>query len=106
MPVGCSDQGHMQYRSRIEIVAHILRAVNGSGVTTKTAIMYKAFLSYAQMKEYLSLLTESDLLQYVEATHMFKITEKGLRFLKIFSEIDQAMNEEGSEQFVQSYAKL
>jgi hypothetical protein len=36
-----------------EIVAHILRAVNGSGGSTRTAIMYKAFLSYAQMKEYL-----------------------------------------------------
>ena len=96
----------MQYRSRIEIVAHILRAVNGSRGTTRTAIMYKAFPTYAQMKEYLSLLTESDLLQYVEATHTFKITEKGLRFLKIFSEIDQAMNEEGREQFVPSYAKV
>jgi predicted transcriptional regulator len=44
----------MKYRSRTEIVGNILDAANGGA--TKTKIMYKAFLSYVQLKEYLSVL--------------------------------------------------
>ncbi|MGA9172279.1 MAG: winged helix-turn-helix domain-containing protein, partial [Nitrososphaeraceae archaeon] len=40
----------MKYRSRTDIVGLILEAANGGGAT-KTRIMYKAFLSYAQLKE-------------------------------------------------------
>jgi predicted transcriptional regulator len=43
----------MNNRDRTEIVSMILEAANGR--VTKTKIMYKAFLSYAQLKEYLSL---------------------------------------------------
>jgi len=43
----------MKYRSRTEIVSMILEAANGSA--TKTKIMYKAFLSYEQLREYLAL---------------------------------------------------
>jgi predicted transcriptional regulator len=39
----------MKYRSRTEIVAMILEAANGGA--TKTKIMYRAFLSYEQLKE-------------------------------------------------------
>ena len=46
----------MKYRSRTDIVALILEAANGRA--TKTKIMYKAFLSYAQLKEYLTVLLE------------------------------------------------
>jgi len=42
----------VKYRSRTDIIAMILQAViNGA---TKTRIMYGAYLSYAQVKEYLS----------------------------------------------------
>ncbi|MBC8157276.1 hypothetical protein H7X64_03830, partial [Armatimonadetes bacterium] len=70
----------MKYRSRTEIVAMILEAANGS--VTKTRIMYKAFLSYAQLKEYLSVLIENNLLEYLEGSQNYKTTEKGLNFLK------------------------
>ena len=40
----------MKNRSRTEIVSNILEAANGG--VTKTKIMYKAFLSYNQLKEY------------------------------------------------------
>ena len=49
----------------------MLKAVNENGAgATKTQIIYKAFLSYAQMKEYLLLLAKSDLLQYGEIAHL------------------------------------
>ena len=75
----------MKYRSRTEIVGMILDAANGG--TTKTKIMYKAFLSYAQLKEYLSVLIENQLLDYIDGTQTYKTTEKGLNFLKMHNEI-------------------
>jgi predicted transcriptional regulator len=48
-----------RYRNRIEIICQILEVANG-GITKKIEIMYKANLSYAQLKEYVMVLTESD----------------------------------------------
>jgi predicted transcriptional regulator len=78
----------MKYRSRTEIVAMILEAANGGA--TKTKIMYKAFLSYAQLREYLSVLIENHLL-YLEETQTYKTTEKGLNFLKMHNEIGELL---------------
>ncbi len=83
----------MKYRSRIDIMNHILEAANGGDVT-KTKIMYKALLSYAQMKEYLMLLTERGLLSYEGDTQTFKTTEKGLMFLQAYNEINQILKEQ------------
>jgi predicted transcriptional regulator len=47
----------MKYRSRTDIVAQILEAASGEGAN-KTKIMYKAYLSHDQLKEYLSILME------------------------------------------------
>ena len=41
----------MTNRSRMDIISEILDAANGGGAT-KTKMMYKAYLSFAQMKEY------------------------------------------------------
>ena len=75
----------MGNRSRTEIVAMILDAANGG--TTKTKIMYIAFLSYSQLNEYLSVLIENNLIEYLDGTHTFKTTEKGLNYLKMYNEI-------------------
>ena len=75
----------MKYRSRTEIVSMILEAANGGA--TKTRIMYKAFLSYAQLKEYLSVLLENNLMEYLEGLQSYKTTEKGLNLLKLHNEI-------------------
>jgi predicted transcriptional regulator len=82
----------MRYRSRIDIISQILGIANG-GNATKSKILYKALLSYAQMKEYLTVLTKTDLLSYDVHTHTFKTTEKGLRFLDIYSQMDTMMKE-------------
>ena len=75
----------MGNRSGTEIVAMILDAANGG--TTKTKIMYFAFLSYNQVNEYLSILIENNLIEYLDGTHTFKTTEKGLNYLKVYNEI-------------------
>ena len=79
----------MGNRSRTEIVAMILNAANGG--ETKTKIMYFAFLSYGQLKEYLSILIENNLLEYIDGTHKFKTTEKGLNYLKMHNEIGELL---------------
>jgi predicted transcriptional regulator len=53
--------------------------------------MYKAFLSYAQLKEYLSILTENNLIEYLDGTQTFKTTEKGLNYLKMHNEIEELL---------------
>ena len=82
----------MKYRSRTEIVSNILDAANG-GRATKTKIMYKAFLSYAQLKEYLSVLRENNLIEYLEGTQTFKTTEKGLNYLKMQTEMGELLQQ-------------
>jgi predicted transcriptional regulator len=79
----------MRNRGRTEIVGSILDAANGG--ITKTKIMYKAFLSYGQLKEYLSLLIENNLLEYLDGTQTYKTTEKGLNFLKMHNEIRELL---------------
>jgi predicted transcriptional regulator len=77
----------MKYRDRIDIISQILETANGYDNATRSKIMYKALLSYTQMKEYLMLLTERDLLRYNEDAQTFKTTEKGFRFLLIYNQI-------------------
>jgi predicted transcriptional regulator len=79
----------MKYRGRTEIVATMLEAANGKA--TKTKIMYSAFLSYVQLKEYLSVLIENNLIEYIEGTQTYKTTEKGLNFLKMNNEIGELL---------------
>ena len=77
----------MKYRSNIEVIGQILKIANG-GNTTKTKIMYKAFLGYNQLKEHLKFLTEKDLIRYDGNTGTFKTTEKGIQFLQIYNHIE------------------
>ena len=81
----------MGNRSRTEIVAMILDAANGG--ETKTKIMYFAFLSYNQLNEYLSILIENNLIEYLDGTKNFKTTEKGLFFLKMHNEIRELIQQ-------------
>ena len=74
-------ESNMRHRSGIDIMGEILDAANEKGGVGKSRIMYKAFLSYAQLKEYSRVLTENNLLNYDAYTQTFKTTEKGLRFL-------------------------
>lgn len=79
----------MKYRSRSDIVSQILEAANGG--TTKTKIMYGAYLSYAQLKEYLSVLVENGLIEYQKTEQKYRTTQKGLQFIKSYDQIGQMM---------------
>ena len=81
----------MKYRSNNDIINEILEAANDGGGATKIKIMYQAFLSYAQLKEYLTELTETGLLNYDVDTRQFKTTEKGLRLLDTYNQMSDVM---------------
>jgi hypothetical protein len=50
--------------------------------------MYRAFLSHAQLKEYLLLLIENDLLDKADSMQKYKTTEKGLKFLSWYGHLE------------------
>ena len=81
----------LQYRDRTEIIRQILDIANGAEDITKTKMMYRAFLSYKQLKHHLALLTENDLLRYGSLTHTYKTTEKGFRLLQFYNQLDDMM---------------
>ena len=81
----------MQNRDRSEITRQILEIANESVDVNKTKIMYKAYLSYYQLKDYLALLTERGLLSNDSVAQTYKTTEKGLRLLQFYNELDDMM---------------
>ena len=81
----------MHYRDRTDIIREILEVANGADDITRTKLMYKAFLSYTQVKEYLALLTERDLISYDSITQTYRTTEKGVRLLQFCNELDEMM---------------
>jgi predicted transcriptional regulator len=79
--------------TRLDIVGRILEVANSGGSeggdgATKNKLMYEVSLSHAQLNEYVTILTERDLLHYDRQTHTLRITEKGLRFLKTYKQMD------------------
>ena len=77
----------MKYRSRSDIVGLLLDAANG-GRAAKTKLMYKAYLSFNQLREYLALLIENGLIEY-EGDQTYRTTEKGMRVLHLQNEMDE-----------------
>ncbi len=75
----------MKYRSRTDIAAAILEiAVDGA---IKTKIMYKAFLSFPQLKEYLGVLMAKGLLEYIPTDHEYRTTDKGKQFMRLYKDV-------------------
>jgi predicted transcriptional regulator len=98
----------MSYRTRTEIISSILEIANRGNGITKTKIMYGAFLSHSQMKEYLTILVDNGLICYDLDTRTFKTTDKGHRFLQVCNGLDTLMKEErvGLEQDPQQQIRL
>ncbi len=71
-------------RSRTDVAAQILQAASDS--VTRTRAMYSAFVSFAQPKEYLAILTENGLLEYDNKSQTYRTTEKGLVFLRAYND--------------------
>ena len=79
----------MKYRSRTDIVAMVLESARAGA--TKTRIMYKAYLSHAQVTEYLKFLQERGLLIFEDGKQIYMMTERGFKFLNASNELNDLM---------------
>lgn len=71
-------------------MADMLAAANG-GRISKTKIMYRAFLSYAQLKEYLAYLVQNQLINYDSMQQTYKTTPKGLALLQMTDQLREML---------------
>ena len=80
----------MKYRSRTRIIAMILRTASYGA--TKTRIMYGAYLSNAQVRDYLGFMTERNLLYLDGATGEYRLTESGMTLLHTYEGISEMIS--------------
>ena len=80
-------------RDKLSIIAQILEVAKEG--TLKTPIMYKANLSFTQLREYLDFLTTSNLIEQtsVEGKDLYMITQKGIDFLQKHGELIRLLRE-------------
>jgi predicted transcriptional regulator len=78
------------------IMAEILQVAKDGAL--KTQMMYRANLSFAQLKEYLRLLLDLKLLEMGEnnGKTVYKTTSKGVRYLQSYKEIQDLLKREYS----------
>ena len=77
-------------RKTEEIIASILdTAKNGS---TKTRIMYVAYLSFSQLQKYIKYTLENRLINLDPVEKKYLTTEKGFEFLRRFDEVNSIEN--------------
>ena len=81
----------MKYRSRLAISVIILESAR-TGIP-KTKLMYKGYLSYTQLVTYLKYLHQNNLLAYEKDTQLYRLTEKGSKFLDKSYELNELMGQ-------------
>jgi predicted transcriptional regulator len=88
-------------RSKAEIIGQMLEIASNfieeeyrvdRNAVSKLKMMYKGFLPYAVLAEYVSFLLENELLTYRKYEGRYRITEKGLRFLHLYGELRQMIS--------------
>jgi predicted transcriptional regulator len=92
------------FRSTMEIVFDILEVADKGSLESQheeghkdgiiqTEIIEKAHLGDNQLKEYLRVLIENDLLSFDSGTCKFKITQKGHRFVQLYNKMSDLLKE-------------
>ena len=90
-------------RDKLVIMTEIIGiAVKG---TSKTQIMYKANLSFSQLKRYLALLSRHRLLKKsaYDGREIYRATPKGVEFMERQQQIINLINEEPAQNSVKPY---
>jgi predicted transcriptional regulator len=54
--------------------------------------MYRAYLSYNKLEEYLNDLEDNELLEYEVGAQIYRTTEKGKRYLEIHSRMNELIS--------------
>jgi predicted transcriptional regulator len=58
---------------------------------TMAQIQYEIYVSYKQLKDYLTLLVQYKLIEFVREDKIFRITVSGINALNIFDEMDKLL---------------
>ena len=91
----------MKYETRIELIGQMLEVAkdftdedlrDNRNAVSKLKSMYKRFSHYNGFVEHLSFLLENDLLAYRKYERRYRITERGLRFLRLYVELRQMIS--------------
>jgi predicted transcriptional regulator len=78
-----------KHRSRLQILANILKVITNNKSAKKTQIMYQAYLSYKLLVQYINDVIEAGLVVCGEE-NCYKLTPKGEMFLARFSEYNKS----------------
>jgi predicted transcriptional regulator len=85
----------MKYRTRFEIASSILN-VALEGNASKRRLMYASYLSSSQINEYLGFLMANGLIMTDKGKRVYSLTEKGLRFLRVYEDLSKLIPLEDS----------
>ena len=80
-----------QIRSKSERILDILRSIRNCPGTRITQIMFETCIPYNQLKEYLAMMIQSELIVYIKEEKTFKITEYGMHVLELYDEMDRLL---------------
>jgi predicted transcriptional regulator len=75
-----------RYRGKHEIMFSILESCDREGGQLVTRVMYEAYVSHSQLRQYMSAMTEQGLLLKHEGK--YHITPKGRRAYELTKELD------------------
>lgn len=81
----------MIYRGRTEIIAELLQSAMSGAIRSK--LMFETYLSFLQVKEYLTLLNEKRMVTYNEKTFFYTTTEIGMKFLHMCEEMNELFSQ-------------
>ncbi|MFI5416665.1 MAG: winged helix-turn-helix domain-containing protein [Nitrososphaerales archaeon] len=87
----------MGRRSRAEIIRQILQ-ITDKGASTPM-IMYKAYLSYGQLSEYLSFLIQNKMIKRQDERELYRVTKDGQRFYMECNEFVKNMEQNATRQY-------
>ena len=79
-------------RSETEIISLILRSTQYYTGTKLSQIQYETYISYNQLKEFLTMMIENQLITYFKEEKVFKITEYGMHVLELYGEMDKLLD--------------
>lgn len=94
MPTAQTSKAVIQlggYRSKGDIARDILEILS-EGPQTKTTVMYKAFMSFAQTKQYQTWLEDAGLIA-IDADGRWSLTDKGARYAKALQKAEDILKE-------------
>ena len=78
----------LKHRSKAEILSSTTQIYTG---TTMAQIQYEIYVSYKQLKDYLTLLVQYKLIEFVREDKIFRITVSGINALNIYGEMDKLL---------------